>query len=258
MKIILAFLPIFIVVIWYDWYWGTKNKKNWSKELYKKNVFFGAAAFLAQQVYKPVFLLAYNYIVKNFGLFDLGSQSWVVILLGFLISDLAFYFWHRFSHTNALLWGGHAIHHTSGEFNMGLTFRLSMIGPIFMLGFHLPMAILGIPTEVFSASILISTLWQIWLHTEAIKRIPILEDYFVTPATHALHHATNTIYRGKNFGATLVIWDRLFGTHQFPTETPVYQMKEDITHYGLIQSNIFFYRKIFSASFKKSHLDYKV
>jgi hypothetical protein len=43
---------------------------------------------------------------------------------------------------------------------------------------------------------------------------------FVTPSAHRVHHASNTEYIDKNFGAVLIIWDRMFGTYA-PEVTPV-------------------------------------
>ena len=36
---------------------------------------------------------------------------------------------------------------------------------------------------------------------------------FVTPSNHRVHHGRNDYCLDKNYGGTLIIWDRLFGTH---------------------------------------------
>jgi len=44
----------------------------------------------------------------------------------------------------------------------------------------------------------------------------------ITPAHHRVHHGLNDIYIDKNFGGTLVIWDKIFGTFQLETaEDPI-------------------------------------
>ena len=36
----------------------------------------------------------------------------------------------------------------------------------------------------------------------------------VTPSAHRVHHGSNAEYLDKNFGAVLIVWDRLFGTYE--------------------------------------------
>jgi sterol desaturase/sphingolipid hydroxylase (fatty acid hydroxylase superfamily) len=45
---------------------------------------------------------------------------------------------------------------------------------------------------------------------------------FVTPSHHRVHHSTNDQYIDKNFGSTLIIWDRMFGTFEAEEEQAVY------------------------------------
>jgi len=40
---------------------------------------------------------------------------------------------------------------------------------------------------------------------------------FNTPSAHRVHHAKNEDVLGKNYGAIFLIWDYLFGTHEFET-----------------------------------------
>jgi len=59
----------------------------------------------------------------------------------------------------------------------------------------------------------ISLIYQYWLHTEAVDRMPRwFEFIFNTPSHHRVHHGSNVRYLDRNHGATLIIWDRLFGT----------------------------------------------
>jgi len=57
-------------------------------------------------------------------------------------------------------------------------------------------------------------MYQFWLHTQTIKHIPLMEGIFSTPSSHRVHHAKNPMYIDRNYGGTLVIWDRLFSTWQ--------------------------------------------
>ncbi|GMT12841.1 hypothetical protein PFISCL1PPCAC_4138, partial [Pristionchus fissidentatus] len=50
---------------------------------------------------------------------------------------------------------------------------------------------------------------------------------FNTPSAHRVHHGRNPYCIDRNYGGTLIIWDRLFGT--FTDERP-----EEPVVYGLV------------------------
>ena len=57
--------------------------------------------------------------------------------------------------------------------------------------------------------------YQFWIHTEAIKKMPrVFELILNTPSHHRVHHATNPCYLDRNFAGVFIVWDRLFGTFQ--------------------------------------------
>jgi hypothetical protein len=61
----------------------------------------------------------------------------------------------------------------------------------------------------------ISLLYQFWIHTEAIHKMPRwFEAVFNTPSHHRVHHGSNPIYLDRNHAGILIIWDKLFGTFQ--------------------------------------------
>ena len=76
----------------------------------------------------------------------------------------------------------------------------------------------------------VSLIYQYWLHTEAFYKFPRwIEFIFNTPSHHRVHHGSNVRYLDRNHGATLIIWDRLFGT--FSEEVP-----EEPVKYGLTKN----------------------
>ncbi|HSG52163.1 MAG TPA: sterol desaturase family protein, partial [Rheinheimera sp.] len=54
--------------------------------------------------------------------------------------------------------------------------------------------------------------FQFFVHTQAVKKLGLLEWIFNTPSHHRVHHACNPMYIDKNFAGVLIVWDRLFGT----------------------------------------------
>jgi len=76
----------------------------------------------------------------------------------------------------------------------------------------------------------LNLLYQYWIHTEAIDRLPRwFEAVFNTPSHHRAHHGTDPQYLDSNYAGILIIWDKLFGTF----------VPEDLEikpNYGLVQN----------------------
>ena len=67
------------------------------------------------------------------------------------------------------------------------------------------------------------------MHTEYIKKLhPVIEYIFATPSNHRVHHGSQEKYLDKNYAATFIIWDRLFGTFQPEEERPIYGLTTKI------------------------------
>jgi len=99
--------------------------------------------------------------------------------------------------------------------------------PVFLAGFH---------PVVFFVVNQVAILFQFWVHTEYIRRMPAwVELIFATPSNHRVHHGSQPKYINKNFGATFILWDRWFGTYQPEEEQAIY----GITHQSESKVNPF-------------------
>jgi sterol desaturase/sphingolipid hydroxylase (fatty acid hydroxylase superfamily) len=143
-------------------------------------------------------------------------------LLAFLGVDAMYYAWHRFTHECRLGWLTHVVHHQSEDYNLAVALRQTLTSAISSVPFYLPLAALGVPTEIFLLHTALNTLYQFWIHTEAIGKLGPLEWVLNTPSHHRVHHGVNPEYLDKNYAGVLIIWDRLFGTFEPEVATPVY------------------------------------
>jgi sterol desaturase/sphingolipid hydroxylase (fatty acid hydroxylase superfamily) len=141
-----------------------------------------------------------------------GLEPWTWIA-AFLAMDLAYYVGHRAEHRIRALWAHHSVHHSSEDFDLSTSGRIAWhdglvtwayAAPVVLLGFH-PVQVLLVYQGLL--------LYQVWVHTRWIGRVPLLEGILNTPSAHRVHHASNAAYLDKNYGAVLMIWDRLFGTY---------------------------------------------
>jgi len=163
-------------------------------------------------------------------LLDLGRPpSWWSWLVLFFAEDLCYYWFHRTHHGVRLLWAAHVNHHTSQFFNLSTALRQPWFTPVTGPVFWLPLAFLGYPPPMILTAQAISLIYQFWIHTETVKRLPRpLEWLLNTPSHHRVHHGKNVAYLDRNHAGVLILWDRLFGT--FAAENEQDPVRYGITH----------------------------
>ena len=143
-------------------------------------------------------------------------------LAAVVLYDFCDYWLHRAGHECAIFWAAHVVHHQSQRFNLSTALRQESAYALLGWMFYLPMALIGVPPEIFGVAGLVVLIYQFWIHTEHIGRLGWFDRIFSSPSNHRVHHATNPRYLDKNYGAILVVWDRLFGTFEPETEPCVY------------------------------------
>jgi sterol desaturase/sphingolipid hydroxylase (fatty acid hydroxylase superfamily) len=162
----------------------------------------------------------------------------VVWVLAFVGVDFCYYWWHRLSHEVNLLWAAHVVHHQSEDYNLAVALRQSILTSFTAVPFYAPLALVGVPVPVFSAMYALSTLYQFWIHTELVGKLGWLEEWLNTPSHHRVHHAINPRYLDKNYGAVLIVWDRLFGTFVREEEAPVYGVVKPLESFNPIWAQV--------------------
>ena len=167
-------------------------------------------------------LALYGRIYDHYRLLTFPAGSVLPWAIAMVVVDFAYYWWHRLSHEVNFLWAAHAVHHQSEDYNLAVALRQSILTTFTSLPFYYPLALLGVPTVVYATSVAVSTLYQFWIHTELVGKLGWWERVINTPSHHRVHHAVNPRYLDRNYGAILIVWDRLFGTFVEETERPVY------------------------------------
>ena len=147
-------------------------------------------------------------------MFEIGTGP-IVFIVCFFLEDLSFYWFHRISHESRYFWASHIIHHSSQHYNLSTALRQTWTGTLsggFI--FWLPLAFLGFHPAMIGFFSGLSLVYQFWIHTEAIDKMPKwFEAIFNTPSHHRVHHAVNPDYLDANYSGVLIIWDKLFGTY---------------------------------------------
>ncbi len=149
-------------------------------------------------------------------------HQWGGVALAVLSYDFCDYWLHRVSHESALFWAAHVVHHQSRHFNLSTALRQESAYALSGWMFFLPMAVVGVPPAQFAIAGIAVLFYQFWIHTEHVGSLGPLDRWLSTPSNHRVHHATNERYIDRNYGAILVVWDRLFGTFEPESEPCVY------------------------------------
>ncbi|WP_380056602.1 sterol desaturase family protein [Falsihalocynthiibacter sp. SS001] len=143
--------------------------------------------------------------------------QWIEVIIAVVILDFAIWLQHLLTHKIPILWRLHQVHHADAEMDVSTAIRfhpveiaLSMllkIGLVYVLG---PSAVAVVLFEVL--------LNGTSLFNHANLNIPrpidtVIRKILVTPDMHRVHHSVHRDEHDSNYGFSLSIWDRMFGTY---------------------------------------------
>lgn len=159
---------------------------------------------------------------------DLGTSVWMIAIC-FVLDDLRYYWVHRFGHRVRWVWASHVNHHSSQHYNLTTALRQTWTGTFtFMMIVRAPLVLLGFHPAMILFCGGLNLIYQFWIHTEAIGKLPKpVETIMNTPSHHRVHHGRNPRYLDSNYAGVFIIWDRMFGTF-------VPELDEETVDYGLV------------------------
>ena len=176
-----------------------------------------AIGIITKGIVLAVFIFVYEYRVFSI---SFAWYSWAILLFA---EDFVYYWNHRIAHESRLFWASHVVHHSSKKYNLSTALRQTWTGGFYTFIFWIPLILIGFHPIMVLTQMSISLLYQYWIHTELIKKMPNwFEAIFNTPSHHRVHHATNPQYLDRNHAGVFIIWDRLFGTFEPEVEKPKY------------------------------------
>jgi sterol desaturase/sphingolipid hydroxylase (fatty acid hydroxylase superfamily) len=156
-------------------------------------------------------------------------------LLSVLLLDLAIYIQHVISHKWQPLWRLHQVHHTDLEFDATTAVRFHPLEIwISMLYKAAWIVILGAdPQAVIVFEVILNgaaTFNHSNIHIPT-KLDKILRGLLITPDVHRIHHSTLPAETDSNYGFSISLWDRLFGTYIAEPQSPQTEMAIGLAPY---------------------------
>ena len=175
----------------------------------------GLAYLTAMIVVRPSALHTLDWTARNsFGLLQLApAPDWAQFVLGFLLLDLSFYYWHVLNHKVPVLWRFHNVHHIDPDLDVTTALRFHFGEVLFSTLFRVAqVGLIGVPFIAFAVYEAVFQANTLFHHSNV--RLPIrleraLNQFLVTPRMHGIHHSQVQRETNSNFGVVFPWWDKL-------------------------------------------------
>ena len=158
------------------------------------------------------------------------ESSVLQFLLAFVLLDFTRYWLHYAHHRVPLLWRFHTVHHSSETLDVTSGLRMHVLD--FLQLALVPMLLFGVCLDVrgwadwvLPAALSVGVFFDAFQH--ANLRFDVSKPWnrawhkiFNNPHFHVWHHTREGAVKDGNYGNSLVIWDRLFGTEVTESTIP--------------------------------------
>ncbi len=205
-----------------------KEGKLYMRDLFMVFVNIALTAIVGDFLMLMVLVKSSDFFLP-FGIFKSLGQTPVIVQVtfAFLIAELVRYKTHYWQHKIPWLWKLHSVHHSIGKVYSLNNYYTHPVDYVLrnVLAFPL-LAILGFSYETISIVAVLSTVGM-FAHSGADFKLGFFNYVFSTNQTHRWHHSAFQKETDTNFGASLMIWDQVFGTYFNP------QDRQSPEQYGL-------------------------
>ncbi len=138
---------------------------------------------------------------------------WLQLLILFVFTDFAVYWWHRLQHESRIVWQFHKTHHSQVNLNVLTTYRATVIDRLVAFAFlAVPAAMMKVDAALPVAIAALLQFHQLMIHSDTGWSFGPLDRILVSPSFHEVHHSSLEPHLDRNYGGVLSVWDHLFGT----------------------------------------------
>lgn len=166
---------------------------------------------------------------------DFALRAGMTIVL-FLSYELGFFLDHNLKHRIPALWELHKTHHSAEVLTPLTNFRVHPLDSLMLVNVlaiviglfsGLTQYLVGKPVETFAfdgTNIFMLVYIYLAVHLQHsqiwIPATGALGRLLMSPAHHQIHHSSDPAHYNRNMGASLAVWDWLFGTLEIPQKEP--------------------------------------
>jgi len=237
--LLLLLSPVFMLFVAAEWwrFRKTAGVYDWRDSFDSLNV--GGSYLVLDIVLVLAFVLPAMDWVHAHRVWTIDITPWTFAAL-FLGVEFCYYWFHRASHRIRWFWCAHVVHHGSEHMNFTTAMRQSWFYSF--AGnwlFYTPMVWLGFEPRWVLFALSLNLAYQFFVHTQWIGKLhPAFEFIFNTPSHHRAHHGRNEAYIDRNYGGTLIVFDRLFGTFVREEEAVDYGLVHPVDSHNLVWLNV--------------------
>ncbi|MCF8469535.1 MAG: sterol desaturase family protein [Parvibaculum sp.] len=140
------------------------------------------------------------------------------LIASLIVLDVLVYAQHIVFHHAGFLWRFHRVHHADTHIDATTGIRFHPVEIVISMGIKMAaVALLGAPVAAVIIFEIVLNAAAMFNHSniglgERVDRV--LRTLIVTPDMHRVHHSVHRDEHDMNFGFSLSLWDRLFGTYK--------------------------------------------
>lgn len=220
--LIVSIWPLVLLVITIFFEFLIPYNKKWNKiDLQTAN----SIGYIIINVYPETLARSLSLIVMpflitkvsldNINIWPSGLPIAIQVLIGILIYDFIYYWYHRISHKNKFLWKLHRLHHSSEKLNILALYKFNLID-LFLEFFIINsiLLLIQIPIDIYLITQGFMIPATLLSHANFDVRLPKIVDWIIiNPSSHRYHHSKSNHLIDKNFGGFTLLWDIIFGTY---------------------------------------------
>jgi len=155
--------------------------------------------------------------VPSLGLWPARWPVAVQLIMALGLADAGSYLTHVVTHRVAWLWPIHAIHHSARRLYWLNSTRMHPLDAASTVIISLvPLAILGVPTEVLALFDAFAIVHLVLQHSNIRLRHGALSWVVATAEFHRWHHSPERAEGEHNYASFLSLWDQIFRTFRMP------------------------------------------
>jgi sterol desaturase/sphingolipid hydroxylase (fatty acid hydroxylase superfamily) len=142
----------------------------------------------------------------------------VATVIAIVLLDLIIYLQHVMFHALPILWRLHQVHHADLDYDVTTGTRFHPLEIVISMGIKAgAIFLIGPPVVAVILFEIILNVCAMFNHGNV--RLPLWLDkiirvLLVTPDMHRVHHSTIINEANSNFGFSLSLWDKVFGTYR--------------------------------------------
>lgn len=210
---------IFLALLTLDFVAPLRERRRAVNRRFFTNFWLSLCAFaVGTTMVEPVSLGLTEWTAQRaFGLLHIVPMSASVrFVVGFLLMDLSFYYWHRLNHALPLLWRFHNVHHVDPDLDVTTSFRFHFGEVLYSTAFRVvQVGLIGLAPLTYIVYEFFFQAETMFHHSNVKLPIRIeraLNTIIVTPRMHGIHHSIVKDETNSNYSVIFRWWDALHRT----------------------------------------------